>query len=795
MVETIAWWATAELVGVLAFPLTFTFFGRLPDRGYAFAKVLGFLLLGYALWIGATLGLFPNTRGTVLLLLAILAVISAALAGRRREDIVTFIRENGSYILFVEILFLAAFATAAYLRSYTPDISGTEKPMDLAFLNGVLRSEQFPAQDPWFSGHSISYYYFGYIIVGVVTKLTGVAASVAFNLGLVLFSALAVTAGFGLVYNLVRGMGARASRALLFGLVGVVLMLLLGNLEGVFEMLSAHGADVGSLYAWANISGLEGPADTTEWYPTSHWWWWRATRYCGGWCIEEFPFFSYLLGDLHAHLMVVPFTVLITAIGLDLFLRNETIDWRFLLRQPLAFFLIALAIGSLSFLNGWDMPVFLFIIVAIVLLQNYIQERRWSQSVLVATASFAVPVTALAVLMFVPYYLHFHPVVEFPYIDAIVATASWEAVNVNVTTPTHLFLFWGPLLWLATCLAVSAIAFGHRPWLSIRRAWLAMAIGLIPIAFWALWVVMGRGPGDFGEEVSGRGSAWLTVFLLVAVLGATAVAGVRLLSEGAQGAADRSLLFALLASFTAILLLLGCDLFYVPEPPEQIRADTVFKLWHKAWILLGASGAFGLYYLTSRWRGRDLTAVVGGSALAVVTALLLLSAMVYPLAGTFARTNGFTGEPTLNGLAFVQRLQPAEYDAILWLNANVQGTPVILEAYGDVFGPYGRVSSRTGLPTLLSWTDHQLDWRGPQDAFEERRTAMERAYTTTSPAEALAILDEYDVSYVYVGRLEREQYGQPGTAKFSSFMEVAYQNDSVTIYRMRPTVDQMTSLP
>jgi len=796
VIDTISWWAASGLIGVLVFPLTLIFFGRLPDRGYAFTKVLGLLLLGYALWIGATLGILPNDRGSVLLLMAMLAIISAVVASRRREDIIAFVREKGSYILFVELLFLAAFVIAAYLRSYTPDIAGTEKPTELTFFNGVLRSEQFPAIDPWYSGHPISYYYFSYVMIAVVTELTGIAASIAFNLAVALFAALGVVAAFGLVYNLVKGMGARESRALLFGLVGVVLMLILGNLEGIFEMLSAHGVDAGPLYAWANINGLEGPTQTTEWYPTAHWWWWRATRYCGGWCIEEFPFFSYLLGDLHAHMIVVPFTLMVSAIGFDIFLRKETIDWRFLTKHPLAFVFIALAIGSLSFLNGWDMPVFLFIIVAIALLQNYMQERRWSWSILVDTASFAVPVGALAVLMFVPYYLNFHPVVTFPYIDAIVATKSWvNDMNVNVTTPTHLFLFWGPLLWLATCLAVSAIVFGYRSWPSLRQTWPAMAIGLIPIAFWVVWVLIGRGPGVLGDEVSGRGSNWLTVFLLVGVLGATAAAGVQILSGGVQDVANRSLLFVLLISFTAILMLLGCDFFYVPEPPEEIRADTVFKLWHKAWILLGAGGACGLYYLTQHWRIQGRTAIVGSSALGIATALLLLGAMVYPLAGTFARTNGFRGEPTLDGLAFVRRTDPAEYEATQWLNDNVKGTPLILEAYGDVFSDNGRISSRTGLPTLLSWTDHQLDWRGPQTTFDEWRTAMEQAYKSTSAAEAQAILEKYKIKYVYVGALERTQYGEQGTAKFSSFMNIVFQNSGVTIYQMPAAPAQVTSLP
>jgi uncharacterized membrane protein len=169
--------------------------------------------------------------------------------------------------------------------------------------------------------------------------------------------------------------------------------------------------------------------------------------------------------------------------------------------------------------------------------------------------------------------------------------------------------------------------------------------------------------------------------------------------------------------------------------------------------------------------------------------------MVYPVAGTFARTNGFRGEPTLDGLAFLRRFQPAEYQATEWLIHNVQGTPVILEAYGDVFSDDGRISSRTGIPTLLSWTDHQLDWRGQQAAFDERRTAMERAYTTTSAAEAQEILNQYDITYVYVGSLERTQYGDQGTAKFSSFMDVVFHNAEVTIYRMPVAPAQVTNPP
>src|SRR3990172_5213718 len=85
--ETYVWWAAVLLVGLATFPLTFAFFRFLPDRGYAFAKPVGLILLGYILWIGATAGIFPNSRIFIALILVGLAVASILVARRRRDEL------------------------------------------------------------------------------------------------------------------------------------------------------------------------------------------------------------------------------------------------------------------------------------------------------------------------------------------------------------------------------------------------------------------------------------------------------------------------------------------------------------------------------------------------------------------------------------------------------------------------------------------------------------------------------------------------------------------------------------
>jgi len=149
----------------------------------------------------------------------------------------------------------------------------------------------------------------------------------------------------------------------------------------------------------------------------------------------------------------------------------------------------------------------------------------------------------------------------------------------------------------------------------------------------------------------------------------------------------------------------------------------------------------------------------------------------------------------MDGLVHVQVHHPDEYEAIRWLNDNVRGTPVILEAVGDAYSDYARISSRTGLPTVIGWPSHERIWRGWDELPTDRQEDVARAYTTSSPREAREILEKYNVEYVYVGHLEKEAYGTAGLAKFGAFMEVVFRNETVTIYRMPREVQTVVSAP
>ena len=363
MIAVISWYLVISIAGWLVFPIIYRLLPGLAERGYAFARVIGLLLWGYLFWLLASLGLVRNNLGGLLLPLVILAAGSLVLLLRDREkNLLAWLRPQAGLIVSVEIVFLLSFTGMALIRGANPEILGTEKPMELAFINAVLHSPTFPPHDPWLSGYAISYYYFGYVIVAMLAKLTGTSGGVAFNLGITTAFALSAAGAYGLVYSLlgISPLATRAEatlstrRARWLSILGPVFVLLVSNAEGFLQVLhtrglfwrtDASGQLVSPFWKWLDILDLnQPPAQPFSWIPTRFWWWWRASRviqdydFSGGprEIINEFPVFSYLLADLHPHVLAMPFAFLGMALALNLFLsvHPERLGW---LRWRLSF--------------------------------------------------------------------------------------------------------------------------------------------------------------------------------------------------------------------------------------------------------------------------------------------------------------------------------------------------------------------------------------------------------------------------------------------------------------------------
>jgi uncharacterized membrane protein len=292
------------------------------------------LACGYILWLGATTGTLANSPAGILTVIALLVILNFFMQRGRWQELWDWTRKHSRLVLATEVLFLGSFALWAFVRSHSPEVLGTEKPMELAFLNSVVSSEAFPPLDPWLSGHAISYYYFGYVMAGVITTITGTVPAVAFNLTSALWFALVATASYSVVYNLIS-LRMGKSR-LIAGLLGPLFILVMGNLEAFLEILHTRQlfwSDAGTswFWNWLDLKQLDQPPlGEVGTIPSRHWWWWRASRVvrdvnlAGGdiEVIDEFPFFSFILADIHPHVLAFPFVLLAVAFVLNLYLRG-----------------------------------------------------------------------------------------------------------------------------------------------------------------------------------------------------------------------------------------------------------------------------------------------------------------------------------------------------------------------------------------------------------------------------------------------------------------------------------------
>ncbi len=806
MLDFFTWWISLEAAGLIALPLAFRLFSGLPDRGYAFAKPLGLLLTGYLFWLVGLTGFLSNSRMTIGLVVIAIGVVSLYLLRHHWPDLGKFLWRERWTVLAVEVLFFGAFALWALVRSYDSAILHTEQPMDFAFLNASILSQNFPPNDPWLSGNSISYYYFGYLISGALAKLTGVAGSVAYNLALALVFALTATAAFGLVYNLVRmhrgdgRMGQATPIAL--GLLGSLFVVGIGNLQGFVESIRTLGLGTDGLWDWFGVPGFSGVPSDASLYPDQYWWWFRSTRVIeatagdGVRAITEFPSFSFILGDLHPHVMSLPFVLLVLGLGLQSLTSKEIVDWQWAVKHPLRVLIVAVALGALAFLNSWDLPTGAAVILGLTLLNNY---RLWdglSWERLRDWAIFAMALGILVLLLYLPFYLGTRPQPLFPWVLPV------EDVN---TRYIHYLLVLGLLLFFCiSFLVVRTWPIWKRAGFSWPLAGASVGTTLLPFTAWIVSVLLlGAVQGDIADSLTDVGWRFVMLLPLHAVI---AVALFSLLRSarplGRSGPpSSTSLLFVLALVLTGFSLTLGPELFRIADL-FGTRMNTVFKFYYQAWIVLAIASAFAVYYVSTKWR-RDATwrrmGLLGWSG---VAAVLVVGSGLYVYGAIENKTGGFSSDRSLDGLAFVERRSSAEAEAMRFLVSEGAPDSVIVEAVGITRDgspsgdyhrgfneegeplnlEYGRVSGRTGLPTLLGWAGHEHQWRGSRHGFNERMNDVTEIYTGSDASLTRELLDKYGVTYVYVGSIERARYDSLDIEKLDRIMDRVFDEGGITIF-------------
>ncbi len=689
----IAWWLGIFLIGLVFLPVTNRLFPRFFDRGYLFSRVLGILAVGYGMWLASSLHLLPFTRLAILLLLG-LAVGIIHIAWRNHPNLWAIAKEHKWVILGEEAIFFGALIFWSFIRGLQPNIQGLEKFMDFGFVNAILRTRYFPPADMWFAGGTINYYYFGHYLTAFLTKLCNIPSPVTYNLMIATLFALTFGLTFSLGANLIHLLNRpRLRTVVLAGLLCAVLVTLGGNLHSF-------------IYAHAKPFVQSMRNDKT---PVKAYWYPDATRYIGynpdtkDKTIHEFPIYSFVVSDLHGHVLNIPFVLTLLAILLAMLLKefDPVANWQ---RALMECALLGFFLAVFRMTNTWDLPIYLLLIGGVLLYRNFLQFGRDSKVILVTLAQI------LAIILF-SYLL------AMPFILNFKNFAKGIGV-VRMRSPIYqLLVLWGYQLFL-----------------------FALFVLFLSRQFYR------RKKGSVSDIRTGD-------------------------------------VYVLLLGLLSVFLLIVPEVIYLKDiyGGAYFRANTMFKLTYQAFIMLGLIGGYTVFRLLLLKKP-----FVDQVVLAMVFAVVLALPLVYP----FYAIKGYYGEPKvsrfqgLDGLKFMSQSLPDDYRAVLWLNQHVKDQPAILEANGDSYTNYGRISMATGLPTVLGWFVHEWLWRGSSEVASDRVKECATVYESGDMKATNAVLQKYHIRYIILGKLERDKFKKLNEAKLLKLGKPVFASGATQILQV-----------
>lgn len=709
--SVLSWWLHIFLIGLIFLPLTGKLFRNFFDKGYPFSKTIGIAVTSYLVWLASSLKILPFSRESILICFAmVISIIFISL--KRLSAFWVLLKEKRKIFICEEIIFLGVLILWAFVKGLRPDINNAEKFMDYGFINSILRAKFMPPMDMWFAGEVLNYYYYGHFVSSFLTKLTGTDSAVAFNImQAVVFSftfSLAFSIGANLVYFLRQG---RLKNALIYvsGLISAVLLTLSSNLHcflfaylipllnktGVF--LKEYGDDYKLMF-------------------------WDASRFFIDKVIYEFPAYTFVISDLHAHILNLPFVLTILGILLSFIFAepNKIPEGRShsgSKRISCDNILLAFFLAVFYMTNAWDFPIYLTAAIAVIFYKNLINYDFCFSSVLFTLAD-GIKIALFSLLMVLPFIAKFN-------------VFSRGVGFVHEHTPLYKFL----VIW------------GHH---------------IFYIVIFITLLLFVENKFDFSDK---RKKLCIKIRDFINGL-------------------DKPDIFVLILCLCSGMLIALPEIIYVRDICEEYhRANTMFKFVYQAYVMLDLAIGYIIIRVLLKKRKIFHQWILG--AIFFIPIAMSLLWIFWGLTGFNGRITPSRRWSGLNGLAFLRRESPDDLSAIRWLNANISGQGVVLESVGEDYSIYGRISMATGLQTVMGWPYHERLWRKDSEAVTRREEEVRIIYESGDLRLTREIARKYAIRYIVIGELERKLYKGLKEDKILSLGEVVFDSPKTKIIKVK----------
>lgn len=845
----LTWWLVITIIGAIFFPFTSLLFKKFFDKGYIFAKIIGIIIISYLTFLFGILHIFPFSGPLIFSCVGIflfIPMLATRLIKKMRIPSIKytfgFLNSNWKIVLLEESLFLGGIFFWAFIRSFEPSVHGLEKYMDFGFINSILRSDYLPPKDMWLTPFSINYYYFGHFVTALLTKLSGIPSNITFNLMLATIFAFCFSASFSLGANIYAALSEKIRnkwKILAAGLLAAILVTFSGNLQAVYTFFQPYENEKpvppwqlgfsfinpchqNSSYIKDGKTTPCSPQSQTELfsYPNSYWYP-NATRFIHN-TIHEFPIYSWVVADLHGHVLDIPFVLLTIAVLFSFFQkfqipasqRSET-NLKFQINtnvkklfglghlKPEIGYLIFIGflLAVMYMTNAWDGIIYLLLAILIAL---YLLFSRPVLSGFAKRMKSVLPAFLLAcltlflgfIIFSLPFSVHFKPFVS--------GIGVLNAPNFLVEKKIDP----GKPIVREKTFAASISGTSHCQYKATDSIYKTKNV---------TYQASQIGPFLFEPFHCQRSPLWqllilygFPAFLVVSYL----------LFLIRKRNAERADVFVLLLILLSTLLIVLPEFIYVKDIyPDHYRANTMFKLVFQAFIMLSLCGGYIIIRLLSSIhlkKSKDMIFYLIFIFLLIPQFYVVLSYPYFAINAYYNNVVAFRKKTVpedanqkpeysppipiqigLDGTEYLKQY-PIDYEAIQYIKKNISGQPVILEAQGDSYTDYGRVSVNTGLPTVLGWTVHEWLWRGKYD-IEKQPADPKKIYTVPAPRlseitnlyesadliETKRLLKKYKIELVFLGDLERQKYPNLNELKWQRFGSVIFQKGNTKIYRIR----------
>ena len=597
------WIGLLVVLQILGWPLSSLLFGRFMDGGWGFARLLSLLLAGYLVWIAASVEAisFRAVWCAVALLAVGLASWGVRLRWRGGRGLWLSRPRRPETAIWAEAVFWVVFGVFVIFRLINPDswhpIWGGEKPMEFAHLNAILRSAHFPPYDPWFAGGYINYYYYGMYLVAFLFKVTGIPSEIAFNLAQPTIIGLLASGTFSLAATLGRDLIRHRAAAVPAGMVGVLYMVGVGNLTAFTRYLEAPAEGVDDAFGYYTWSGSRAISSV----------------------ITEFPYFTALYADLHAHVVALPITLLCIALAYAIAKDARNVSST-IVRLPRArrsdaaptisrLVLLAVALGSLGATNAWDVPVYLALTAGVIFMAT--RPLRFIPIRLGLAAGLSAFVALITYVSFLPFFANYVALFGslgrvseptafgqfFSHFGALLSVIALGIITLALAVaPIRGPRWMNPLLVLGMVALVLAIRESITSSSSdTRAALLAAAVTAAAAVIVAASLVALRRYRLAARGVVLLGAILIVIAvaldqLVVGLMVAFLVVGTVVWSTAVNNAARFvGLLITAAAAVVAgtEIVFLADDLVDLPE----YRMNTVFKFYNQGWVMLSLAAA------------------------------------------------------------------------------------------------------------------------------------------------------------------------------------------------------------